>query len=347
MRELHLFQAARNGLTSAELAEKMGISQRQAQRDIAVLESEEGVPFLKDGRRYAVMEGYWLAPINFSVTEAMAMVIGARLMWRYADRSNPFAQTAYEKLAAVLPVPMREPVLAVAGSLTEKVQDGTWVKVFAALTQAWADRRKVQITYAMDRRFERIVWPLFIEPTLSAHSCYLIAYDEKSRAPRSYRLERISEVQLLEEHFTPPAGFSLSEMLDRAWGIWTADKPVDLVLRFSAAVARRVKETTWHSSQDLIDLPDGGVEMRLTVSAPIEVRPWILGWGSACEVVEPASVRRELAVEAEVMAARYRDQVPSTDRMATTARTSSPQRRPSRPASTPAIAGWPQERPML
>ena len=52
MRELQLFQAARRGLTSAELAEKMGISQRQAQRDIAVLETEEGVPFVKDGRRY-------------------------------------------------------------------------------------------------------------------------------------------------------------------------------------------------------------------------------------------------------------------------------------------------------
>src|SRR5205823_1709286 len=47
MRELQLFQAARRGLTSAELAEKMGISQRQAQRDIAVLETEEGVPFVK------------------------------------------------------------------------------------------------------------------------------------------------------------------------------------------------------------------------------------------------------------------------------------------------------------
>lgn len=172
MRELHLFQAAGvHGLTSAELAERMDISQRQAQRDIAVLESEQGIPFTKDARRYSVMPGYWLAPVNFSIAEAMAMVIGARLMWRYADRANPFAQTAYEKLAAVLPDAMRQPVLDVAGALTEKADDGTWVKVFAALTQAWAERRKVRITYAMDRQFERTVWPLFIEPTLSAHSC--------------------------------------------------------------------------------------------------------------------------------------------------------------------------------
>jgi hypothetical protein len=33
----------------------------------------------------------------------------------------------------------------------------------------------------------------------------------------------------------------------------------------------------------LADLPDGGVEKWLIVSAPIEVRPWILGWDSACQ----------------------------------------------------------------
>lgn len=40
MRDLHLFQATGvHGLTSAELAERMGISQRQAQRDIEALVS--------------------------------------------------------------------------------------------------------------------------------------------------------------------------------------------------------------------------------------------------------------------------------------------------------------------
>lgn len=305
MRELQLFQSAARGLTSAELAERMGVSQRQAQRDIAALESEQGVPFVNDGRRYSVMAGYWLPPVNFSITEAMTMVIGARLMWRYADRSNPFAQTAYEKLAAVLPEAMRESVLEVAGALVQKTEDGTWVKVFAALTQAWSERRKVRITYAMDRAFERVVWPLFIEPTLSAHSCYLVAHDEKSKAARSYRLERISGVEILAEHFTRPAGFSLAAMLDQAWGIWTSDRPVEVVLRFTPAAARRVKETTWHASQELIGLSDGGVEMRLLVAAPIEVRPWILGWGSACQVLAPEQLRQEMAAEASEMATMY------------------------------------------
>ncbi len=308
LRELHLFQTVRRGLTSAELAERMGISQRQAQRDLAVLESDLGVPFVTVGRRYAIMPDFWLPPVNFTVPEALALVIGARLMWRSADRANPFAQTAYEKLAGVLPDPMRDPVLAVAVGLAEKVEDSVWVKVFAALARAWAESRKVRITYATDHTSERVVWPLFIEPTLSAHSCYLVAYDQAAREPRSFRLERIADVEVLAEGFTTPRTVALEAMLSDAWGIWTSDHPVEVVLRFAPAVARRVRETVWHRSQRVAALPDGGVEMRLTVAAPIEVRPWILGWGRACEVVAPEAFRAELAAEAAAMTAQYRQE---------------------------------------
>src|SRR5437899_11881909 len=184
MRELALFQAQPRGLTSAQIAERMEISQRQAQRDIVVLGSEYEVPFVKQGTRWTLIEGYFLPPVNFTIPEAMAMVVGARLMWRYADRANPFARAAYEKLAAVLPAPMKEPVMEVADGLGAKPDDGVWTKVFAALTTAWAERRKVRIRYRKEGGIasDRVVWPLFIEPTPAAHSLYLIAYDEKRRA---------------------------------------------------------------------------------------------------------------------------------------------------------------------
>src|SRR5437016_11430765 len=138
MRELALFQAQPRGLTTAQIGEKMEISQRQDQRDIVALESEYGVPFVKQGTRWTLIEGYFLPPVNFTVPEAMAMVVGARLMWRYADRANPFAQAAYEKLAAVLPGPMKQPVMEVADGLADKPEDAVWTTVFAALTAAWS-----------------------------------------------------------------------------------------------------------------------------------------------------------------------------------------------------------------
>lgn len=85
------------------------------------------------------------------------MVVGARLMWRYADRANPYAQQAYEELAAVLPELMKEPVREVAEGLGSKTQDLVWTKIFSALTIAWAERRKVRLRYTMQRTFETVV----------------------------------------------------------------------------------------------------------------------------------------------------------------------------------------------
>ena len=56
MRELALFQANPRGLTSAQIGERMEISQRQAQRDIAALEDELKVPFVKQGARWSLIE---------------------------------------------------------------------------------------------------------------------------------------------------------------------------------------------------------------------------------------------------------------------------------------------------
>src|SRR5713226_2663845 len=307
MRELAVFQAQPRGLTTSQIAQKLDVSQRQAQRDIAALESEFQVPFVKQGTRWTLIEGYFLPPVNFTIPEAMAMVVGARLMWRYADRANPFAQAAYEKLAAVLPAPVKEAVMEVADGLGDKPGDGVWTKVFAALTTAWAERRKVRIRYTKEdgSMSERVVWPLFIEPTPVAHSLYLIAHDEKRRDTRVFRMERISSLVVLEQRFSPPLGSSLRKMLGHAWGIWTSDHPVEVVLRFTPRVAARVIATTWHESQEVRSLPDGAVEVRLVIAEPTEIRPWILGWGKECEVVSPAGFRESILAELEDAAAAY------------------------------------------
>ena len=304
-RELVLFQAIPHGLTSRDLAERMEISQRQAQRDIRSLERDLEVPFVQIGARWKVPEGYWLRPVNFSLHEAMAMLLSARLMLRFSDRYNGFAVAAYEKVAAVLPPPIKAPIMEAVDLMAARPADPAYMRLLASLTAAWAERRKVVIEYTTENTFERVVWPLFLEPNATGHSCYLLAWDQKRRAVRSYKLERISSVTVLEERFDPPLGFSVGKHLAHAWGIWTSEQPVDVILRFDASAARRVRETVWHPSQRLEELPDGGVRLRLLVSEPAEIRHWILGWGRACLVEAPASLREEIAAEAAAMARTY------------------------------------------
>ena len=283
----------------------MGINQRTAQRDIAALESELQVPFVKIGQRWQVVPEYWLPPLNLNVHEMVSLLVAARLMVRFADKANPYAIAAFEKLAAALPKAMRPALMEVGEEMAEKPSDPSYTKALAALTTAWADRRQVLITYTTKNTFERRVWPLFLEPSAAGHSCYLIAWDPKPKQVRVYKVERISAVKVLDDRFSPPLGFSVRDHLAGAWGIWSSAEPVEVVLVFNRAVVRRAKETIWHPSQVAEDLPDGRLRLTLRVGSVLEIRHWVLGWGGGCEVVRPAELRHDIEAEIRAMVRTY------------------------------------------
>ena len=73
------------------------------------------------------------------------------------------------------------------------------------------------------------------------------------------------------------------------------DDVVEVVLRFSARVAYRVRESDWPGVVEVTDEPDGGCRMRLGVKHTLEMKPWIRGWGPDCEVLEPEELRQVIA----------------------------------------------------
>jgi proteasome accessory factor B len=68
-----------------------------------------------------------------------------------------------------------------------------------------------------------------------------------------------------------------------------------------------VRESVWHRSQELVELPEGGVELTVTVAGIVEIRPWVLSWGESVEVLEPPELRDSVARSVAAAAARYGD----------------------------------------
>jgi proteasome accessory factor B len=181
-----------------------------------------------------------------------------------------------------------------------------------ALTQAWAERRVVELTYDPStydpQRAARTarVRPYLIEPSTETHALYLIGWDETRGAIRTFKLERIRRLAVTADVFEAPPDGVIEEALERAWGIIADQGEVEVVLRFDRTVASRVAETTWHPTQALVREPDGALTWRATVSGTIEIRAWILSWGPDVEVVAPPALRAEVARLAAAAAARYR-----------------------------------------
>ena len=141
-------------------------------------------------------------------------------------------------------------------------------------------------------------------PSIATHALYLFGFDETRDAPRTFKIDRIRDLSVTTRTYDPPRE-SVEDAFTNAWDI-IADQPVvDVVVRFDSAIAARVREATWHPSQRVEAQTDGSLIWRGRVSGTIEIRLWILSWGSQVEVLEPADLRADVASTYRAAAARY------------------------------------------
>ena len=289
------------GIRPAEIARRVGVATRTVYRDLTALETEVGVAVWSENGRWGVVDQEFLPPLKLTLDEAMAVVLSARLMVRYADKYDPDLAAAFEKLEGVLPAPLAEHVERTLDILAQHPRDAAFSDRVHRLTRAWADRRVVTLAYEPARYApdaaarQAVVRPYLIEPSLQTHALYLIGWDETRDALRTFKIERIRDVALTPRTFEPPEGGSLESALRAAWDIIADQPPTKVVLRFAPSVATRVLETTWHPTQRVERAADGSLVWRATVAGTIEIRLWILSWGDEVEVLEPAALRKDVA----------------------------------------------------
>jgi proteasome accessory factor B len=305
----HLLFRNPRGLTAHQIAKALGTTDRQAYRDLDALELM-GVPLTEmTPGRYAVIPGHFLPPVHFNLEEAVALFLGARLLARYSDDHNPMVIQALAKLASSLPEAVAQHVQATVAGLADKPQNRDYVAVFATVTQGWSERRKVRIWHqaaGSEHVHQYLLSPYFVEPSAVGYATHVIGYEESYfHQVQTFKLERVQAAQLTSEVFEVPVDFDPTALLDSAWGIMFGEELVEVRLRFSPQVARRVAESIWHPSQRLAQCADGGCLLTVQVAHPLEMKPWIRGWGPDCEVLAPPDLRAEVAAEMRQAADNY------------------------------------------
>jgi len=301
-RLVSILQAHPEGIRTSDIATRVGMSVRTVYRDLTALQEELRLPVWgEDGVWGIDSEKAFLPPLKLTQGEAMAVVLSARLMVRYADKYDPDLAAAFEKLEEVLPRPLAEHVERTLDVLAQHPRDAAFSERVHRLTRAWAERRVVTLEYepgryAPDATARRaVVRPYLIEPSLQTHALYLIGWDETRDALRTFKIERIQDVALTPRTFELPEGDGVEGAIRRAWDIIADQPPTDVVLRFAPSVAARVQEATWHPTQRVEVAKDGSMTWRATVAGTIEIRLWILSWGDDVEVLEPETLRFDVA----------------------------------------------------
>lgn len=203
-------------LTAASLAEELEVSERTVYRDIRDLVSS-GVPIEGEaGVGYMLRRGFDLPPLMFSEVEIEAMVLGARVVTSWGDAG--LAKAAGEALARVeaalpdrLKVRLNQTPLYAPGFHVPNPMMA-WL---GELRAAIESRRRVHLLYtAIDApQTDRCVRPLGLFFWGSTWS--LTAWCELRDDFRSFRLDRINELTVLEDRYLEEPGKTLDDYFRR------------------------------------------------------------------------------------------------------------------------------------
>jgi predicted DNA-binding transcriptional regulator YafY len=290
--------------SSAKLAEDHGVTERTIRRDIEALQ-EAGFPLYddrQDGKKvWRLVEGYKQRLTQSFTLSELAALYFSRNMLAFL-RGAPFSQdleSVFQKIREALPEKSL-PFLS-------RIQD-----LFMARPDPWKDYSKKQdviallIDATLHQRQATIAYYSFNSRRTKAYQVdpyrlvyyrgglYLYARAHEYGEVRTFAVERIQKIEVLDQGFETPADFSPSEYARSAFGIFGGE-PETVELVFSAEMAGYVRERSWHESQQLADEPDGGVRLTMAVAPGFELQSWIKGFLPHVRVVKPPSLRDAIA----------------------------------------------------
>lgn len=305
-----VLELQRHGSRRAEdLAATFEICKRTIYRDIQAL-CESGVPVVAQaGIGYSLIEGYFLPPLSFSMDEATMLLLGSQLVADHFDAQyNQTAQSASRKIEAVLSEKLRGEVNYLRGSIAfvapETLASSASAKFLPTIRRAIIERKTIRFhyhtRYSMDRSNAKKTREA--DPYGLVHygdAWYLNAFCHLRQEVRQFRLDRMSDLQLLDKCFTRPANFKMEP---------PEDDHRKLIVRalFNPDAAPWVRESRSYYITAMDDHPEG---LLVTMKAHVETElvAWLLSWGEQVEVIEPESLKRRLADKAKKIFEKYSD----------------------------------------
>jgi proteasome accessory factor B len=300
------------GASIYDLAERFDVHPRTALRYIQALQ-RAGEPLYEqtvDKRKiWRMMPAARRQTITLSTSQMVALFLSRRVFDFLAGTGfKEDLDEVFEKLEATL----RRKDVAAVRNLDRKVFDVNEARhiyenrledvndIITALLRE--DRLRVTHEGVSGGRKTFVLEPYTL--LVYKKGLYLAGFSHHHRQLRTFALDGFREVEWLKgDHFAYPADYRPEQLTEGAFGLIRGE-PTRVRILFDPKVARYAQRRQWHPTQRF-RRADDGIEMTMEVHGTVEVVSWILGFGDKALVIEPDTLRAEVASEARRAAARY------------------------------------------
>lgn len=299
-------------ITAAELAAELEVSVPTARRDLEAL-AMSGVPLYPTrgrGGGWRLIGGARTDLTGLTQSEVTSLLIGLT----QSGAAGPEHAAAVRKLMRAVPEPFREGAKRVAEST---VRDAPWGEPddaperprVAELQRAIAARRSVRLDYDGSRGAASVELVPLTVGSRGVRWYLLAAPVEEGVAVvarmRTYRVDRIRDLAVLDAEGIPPAGFDgAAAWADMVKAVEGLRGEAHAVIRAEPWAVSAVCDR-FGAQARILDGDGTLIEVRAHRTDALAEQ--LAAWTAAVEVIEPAEVRVALRELGERIVARYRD----------------------------------------
>ncbi len=260
-------------LTGAELARRLEVDIRTVRNYVQTL-ADLGIPVEAERGRYGAYRlrpGYKLPPLIFTEDESLALALSLLLAReRGLAQTSPAVESVLAKVERVLPQATRARIQAVEQTVIferSSLPAAPSTSAVTVLSSAVQTGQCVCLQYrsARSEMTERVFDPYGV--VYQAGLWYTIGYCHLRQEQRLFRLDRIQQIEVTSETFSPPVNFDALEAVQCALASVPRVWQIEVWL-----------ETTLEKAQQQTRLPkaffeegNGGVLLRVDV----EDLPWM------------------------------------------------------------------------
>ena len=297
-------------LTGAELARRLEVGIRTVRNYVQTL-TDLGIPVEAEHGRYGgyrLRPGYKLPPLIFTEEESLALTLSLVMAREQGlAQTSPAFEGVLAKVMRVLPEMTRAQVQAIEQTVIFEDRSFRVIPSLLTITilgSALQAGRCVQLRYrsAHEEITERVFDPYSV--VYHEGAWYTIGYCHLRQGQRLFRLDRIRQVEVIDETFSPPVNFDALEAVQRALASVPRVWQVEVWLQTTLEAIQRKTRLSKAQFEEVQD----GVLMR----GDVEDLPWLAcflaGLGVPLVIHHPPELRAALR-EYALLLASYAEQM--------------------------------------